>query len=530
MIIYLLFSNTCRILDLDAIPGNSYARFSKSTSFPNQIQFVFNISLLLQCPQPLLYPEKLAEEVFSYTSKRRKYESAINRAATPPQDKTKSRQDSCRDTSSSSSESSQNDSPKREHDRPSKEFKSDSPNRNHPLKKRILKDSENNKEDDKKESCLETFPNIAKSEDDNLKKLKTSDSESSSEILRQMYASFEANFGSHCPGFNPFSKLSQRENPKIVSPESSPYSSQNYSHKSRLSTDKSPSVNQTEPNIPHQESTESKKHELTLSKHASTFPKQKSTTTPLHNEKSKQKNSRSDESSKKRKFSADTYSSSNSGFTICQQGVKSPVQEVKRARYSSSESSDSQKRQEKDMSSFYKQNGSWYPFVNPLLYSSGAFPSFGMPGNGCNIPMSGYPHPNPLLFGSNPYLANSVMMRDMMNSSGMASLMPFFPNTSNFPGFPSQGVSPQQLQAFHQLQSAMLGQSSPLFSTNNYQCPPGILPFMQNPLLAANRPHFGNFSKVSPDKLLHSQRTPSPDCTSSKKLSEAKNAISSSNC
>ena len=493
----------------------------------NKTMFVF------QCSQPLHYPEKLVEEVLGYSAsaKRKKYGSSTDKTSrtisTSPDQEEDSKQDS-----RLKFESCQNEFPKQGNgkylDVGVGSFK-----QRHPLKKRLIHKKENNlKEESKEKNKIDGgSKDSTETEEEKLKSICHFDQKSSSEILRKMCASF----GNHFPGFNPFDKLKN-----LDSLNSHSASSLNENHKRRfcertfsgkneprefnsfpLASAESPCAAKKESFCASLQASVNSNKETVATKQRKAFSPQKETTVSHLGDDLQQKSKSRMESPMKRKISSD-YLSPNAESVTNHHGAASPSQGPKRARYSSSDSTDSQRRHDiKDTSNIYKQNGSWYSLINPLLYSSGTVNPFAMAGNGCNMSMTGYPHSNPLMFGSNPYLASSVLMREMMNASGIASLMPFLPNTS-FPAFSgASGVSPHQLQAFHQLQSAMLCQNPSIFHANNYQSP-GMFPFMQNPLLAPGR-SLNSFNQLqSTDKLSASQRTPSPERTPSRKLADTK--------
>ena len=406
-----------------------------------------------------------------------------------------------------------------------------SPKQSHPLKKRILQNTDNDSKGVLSQAISRSSTNNSES---NTKKTNNPDNESSSEILQKMYASFGPTLNSHFSKANPFNTLKNLSN---IHPEKDC----NIQHQNYIQPQNEESANcfsqkANKRNDGNMENDSGKNSFLSRDKSAenkqSSFNDQKIAEGEKMNY---QKNAQSSQAKvlhlkhksrreypKKRKLSSEFSPLHAFGSRDPQKDSASPVEDAKRVRYSSSDSNDST-QDRKSLPSLYKQNGSWLPFVNPLLYPSTGFNPLTMPSSGCNFPLPGYPQPNPLLFGSNPYLTNSVMMREMMSSAGLANAMPFLPN-HNFSSLPgSNGVSSQQLQALHQLQSAMLCQNMSPLSSNPYQTPPSMLPpMMQNPLLAAKRQV--NSRHSSETTTFKTDRSPSPLVTSPKTQPDIKNS------
>ncbi|XP_076823412.1 uncharacterized protein LOC143469556 isoform X1 [Clavelina lepadiformis] len=133
------------------------------------------------------------------------------------------------------------------------------------------------------------------------------------------------------------------------------------------------------------------------------------------------------------------------------------------------------------LANIYKQNVT-FPYMNPLLCPP-ALSAFGLPASGVPFGFPGLPHPNPMMFGANPYLTNSLLLREMMNQAGASNFMSMLPgpNVGSLPLHP--GLSMEQMQAIQQLHNSTLFQKPPMVHPG--MMPTTALSAMQNPLLQA---------------------------------------------
>ena len=347
---------------------------------------------------------------------------------------------------------------------------------NPPLKKRFLHNADNDVR-----TNIMSSPYHAPTKNGK----KSPDPETSSEILRMMYASFGS--ANNIDTFNSFIKHkglpNQHSNLGTGFPDKD-LNKQNHSPK----FEKNETEEKKNGVVPsHQSTQKSLKLGFDSSEHLKSTKeeslKKKYPSTHTNQEKNSPENSsrKRKHEDEKRKNSAEVQSTADKIRYLS--NSSSPVGNSKRKRFSSSESNDYQPAYPPgSINSFYKQESPWLPFVNPLFCTPSMFGSLGASSAGCSFP--NYPQPNPLLMSSNPYLTNPVMLRDMMISAGAAGILPFHHNPSIYPSLPGT-VSPRQLQAFHQLQSSMLFQNPSLFPANGYPFPSGMLPLSQSHIKSA---------------------------------------------
>ena len=360
----------------------------------------------------------------------------------------------------------------------------------HPLKKRFFQTGdEESKEMEKGVSSTINSKSPSKS---NVKL------DGSSDILQQMYNSFGKNINGHLAKCH-FSESMKGLNRDHTAAENfqSPEKNGQRSHTAedqRLhhQFQDAPRLKLKEPpqknfNYPPENSTKTKDHK----RHD--INKQTNNKYSCHGGSLKSKKEKTN--LKKRKYSTESYKVP--AVPRDQLDASSSHKQSKRSRFPSSESNDSQSKQtEKEGSDFCPQENPWFPFFNPMFYPQAALGNFGIPTPGFSLP--GISPPNPLMFSTNPYFSNPVLMRDMMASARMSHLLPLFSNANFSPC--GVGFSPQQIQAIQQLQSSFYQNSNSLFPSGNYHTNQSIFPAMQPISQLANGQKFKDLNQPGAER------------------------------